>query len=103
MDNLHELTISQAHQLLKAREVSSVELTKASLRRLAEVEEKVHACVTICDGVALRQAEEADKAINSGAIKPLTGIPVLIKDVMCTNGIRTTSMCKSYDRISYSL
>ncbi len=90
MDNLHELTISQAHQLLKAREVSSVELTRASLRRLAEVEEKVHACVTICDGVALRQAEEADKAINSGAIKPLTGIPALIKDVMCTNGIRTT-------------
>ena len=90
MDELHELTISQAHHLLKAREVSSVELTKASLRRLAEVEEKVHACVTICDGVALRQAEEADKAINSGAIKPLTGIPVLIKDVMCTNGIRTT-------------
>ena len=90
MDELHELTISQAHQLLKAREVSSVELTRASLRRLAEVEDKVQACVTICDGVALRQAEEADKAINSNAIKPLTGIPVLIKDVMCTNGIRTT-------------
>jgi len=90
MDELHELTISQAHQLLKAREVSSVELTRASLRRLAEIEDKVHACVTICDGVALRQAEEADKAINSGAIKPLAGIPVLIKDVMCTNGIRTT-------------
>jgi len=90
MNDLHQLTITQARQLLKEKRVSSVELTKASLRHLAEVEDKVHACVTINEDAALEQAEEADKAINSGEIKPLTGIPTLAKDNMCTRGIRTT-------------
>ncbi len=94
MNDLHQLTISQAHQLLKERKISSVELTKASLAHLAKVEEKVHACVTITEDAALKQAREADKAISSGKIKPLTGIPSLIKDVMCTRGIKTTCSSK---------
>jgi len=63
MDDLHQLTISQAHQLLKERQVSSVELTKASLRHLAEVEDKVRACVTVNEDAALKQAEEADLSL----------------------------------------
>ena len=94
MDDLHQLSISQAHQLLKERKVSSVELTKASLRHLAEVEDKVRACVTVTEDAALRQAEEADKAMNSGEIKPLTGVPALIKDNMCTKGMKTTCSSK---------
>ena len=94
MNDLHQLTISQAHQLLKGRKVTSVELTKASLARLAKVEDKVHACVTISEEAALEQAKEADKAISSGEIKPLTGIPALIKDNMCTKGIKTTCSSK---------
>ena len=94
MDDLHQLTISQAHHLLKQREVSSVELTKASLRHLAEVEDKVHACVTVNGDAALKQAEEADKAMSSGEIKPLTGVPALIKDNMCTKGMKTTCSSK---------
>ena len=94
MDDLHQLTISQAHQLLKERKVSSVELTKASLRHLAEVEDKVRACVTVTEDAALRQAEEADKAMTSGEIKPLTGVPALIKDNMCTKGMKTTCSSK---------
>ena len=90
MNDLHQLTISQAHQLLLERKMSSVELTKASLRHLAEVEDKVRACVTISEDAALEQAKEADKAISNGKIKPLTGIPTLIKDNMCTKGVRTT-------------
>ena len=90
MDDLHQLTIGQAHQLLKEREVSSVELAKASLSHLAKVEDKVRACVTISEDTALEQAEEADRAISSGKINPLTGIPALIKDNMCTEGIKTT-------------
>ena len=94
MSDLHQLTISQAHQLLREKKISSVELTKASLAQLAKVEDKVHACVTISEDTALKQAGEADKAISSGKIKPLTGIPALIKDVMCTRGIKTTCSSK---------
>ena len=90
MDNLHQLTITEAHQILKEKKVSSVELTKASLARLAKVEEKVHACVTINQESALKQAAEADKVISRGEAKPLTGIPAMIKDNMCTRGIKTT-------------
>ena len=94
MNDLHQLTISQAHQLLKERKISAVELTRASLTHLAKMEDKVQACVTTCEDVALEQAKEADKAISSGKIKPLTGIPALIKDVMCTKGIKTTCSSK---------
>ena len=94
MDDLHQLTISQAHQLLKERQVSSVELTRASLRHLAEVEDKVRACVTVNEDAALKQAKEADKAMSSGEIKPLTGVPALIKDNMCTKGTKTTCSSK---------
>jgi len=90
MDDIHQLTISQAHRLLKERKTSSVELTKASLKHLHEVEDKVRACVTISEDAALRQAEEADEAISTGTTNPLTGIPALIKDNMCTEGIKTT-------------
>jgi len=94
MNDLHQLTINQAHQLLKEKKISSVELTKASLAHLAKMEEKIRACVTISKDAALDQAKEADKAISSGKIKPLTGIPSLIKDVMCTRGIKTTCSSK---------
>ena len=86
----HQLTIHQAHQLLKAKKLSSVELTKACLKRVKEVEPKVKALVTVTEELALRQAENADKRIAAGDINPLTGVPVIIKDVLCTKGIRTT-------------
>jgi len=86
----NQLTIHEAHRLLKARQLSSVELTKACLERIQEVEPKVHALVTITDELALSQAEKADQLIAGGDIHPLTGIPVVIKDNMCTKGIPTT-------------
>ena len=91
---VNQLTIHEAHQLLKARQLSSVELTKAMLERIHQVEPKVHALVTITDELALKQAEQADKLIASGEANPLTGIPVLIKDNMCTKGTRTTCSSK---------
>lgn len=88
--NLSDLTIHQAHQLLKNRELSSVELTKAVLERISQVEERVRAFVTVTRDEALRQAEQADERIHRGDFQPLTGVPVLIKDNICTKGIRTT-------------
>ncbi len=95
--NLHHLTIHQAHQLLKDRELSSVELTKAILERIAQVDEKVHALVTVTEGLARHQAEQADERIRAGDLTPLTGVPALIKDNMCTKGIRTTCSSRMLD------
>ena len=88
--NLYDLTIHQAHDLLQRKEVSSVELTEAVLKRIAEVEAKVRAIVSITEDLALSQAEQADERIRAGDFTPLTGVPALIKDNMCTKGIRTT-------------
>jgi len=85
-----QLTIHEAQQLLKNKKLSSVELTKACLERIRQVEPKVHALVTVTDELALRQAEKADRLIAKGNAHPLTGIPVVIKDNMCTKGVRTT-------------
>ncbi|GAH90817.1 unnamed protein product, partial [marine sediment metagenome] len=52
--NHNQLTIHQAHQLLKTKELSSLELTKATLERILQVEPKVHALVTITDELALK-------------------------------------------------
>lgn len=94
MQDLSSLTIHEAHRLLKQKAVSSVELTKAVLKHLHGIENKVHACTTITDEQALQDAKEADRAIAAGDIRPLTGVPALIKDVICTKGIRTTCSSK---------
>ena len=89
-DNLVELTIHEAHGLLKSRQLSSVELTKNYLERISRVEPEVQAFVTVTDELALKQAEAADCLLADGDAGPLAGIPVLIKDVMCTREVRTT-------------
>ncbi len=94
-NELHQLTIHEAHKLLKQRKISSTELTKSVLKRVAEIEGKVHACVTIVEDIALKEAKKVDNYIKTAhEITPLTGIPTLIKDVICTKGIRTTCSSK---------
>jgi aspartyl-tRNA(Asn)/glutamyl-tRNA(Gln) amidotransferase subunit A len=94
-NELHQLTVHQAHELLKRRKISSTELTKSVLKRIAEIEGKVHACVTIAEDTALKEAEKVDDYIKTAhEITPLAGIPTLIKDVICTRGIRTTCSSK---------
>ncbi len=87
---LYELTIHEACGLLKKREISSQELTSAVLDRIESVEKKVDAYITIAAETAIKQAELADKEISRGNISPLTGIPVAVKDLICTKGLRTT-------------
>jgi len=84
------LTLVQARKRLDRRDVSSVELTQFCLDRINEVEDRIKSFVTLTPEIALKRAQEADRLIGSGAAGPLTGIPVQIKDVMCTEGIRTT-------------
>ncbi|HLB27788.1 MAG TPA: Asp-tRNA(Asn)/Glu-tRNA(Gln) amidotransferase subunit GatA [Dehalococcoidales bacterium] len=93
-NNPNELTIHDAHELLRAKKLSSVELTKDCLERIRQVEPKVKAIVTVTEELALKQAAQADKLLASGKATPLTGIPALIKDNMCTKGIKTTCSSK---------
>lgn len=91
---LYELTIHELHEKLKNKEVSSVEATREVFSRIDAVEDKVRSFVTITRDEAMGQAEEADKRIASGDIRPLTGIPIAVKDIFCTKGIRTTCSSK---------
>ena len=84
------LTAHEARYLLDRGEVSSVELTRAILDRIDEVEERVKAFLTVTPDKALGQAAEADQRIAAGDARPLTGIPMQIKDNMCTRGVATT-------------
>src|SRR5262249_39844477 len=88
---LWQLSISEASDLLRRRELSSVELTRAHLDRIAQVEGSVRAFVTTTAEQALRDAERLDtQRRESQPLGPLAGIPLAIKDVICTRGVRTT-------------
>ena len=87
---LYELTISEAHQLLNNREITSRELTQAVLDRIAEVDNKIDAFITVAEEIAMQQADQADAMIAGGKSTPLTGIPLGIKDLMCTRNLSTT-------------
>jgi aspartyl-tRNA(Asn)/glutamyl-tRNA(Gln) amidotransferase subunit A len=92
---LYQKTIHEVSADLKAKKVSSVELTQNVMDHLERVEPKVQAFITITRDEALKQAAEADKRLASGKeLTPLTGIPVAIKDLLCTKGIRTTCASK---------
>ena len=87
---LYELTIQEAHRLLRKKEISSQDLTQAILDRINAVDDAVGAYITVDDEMAMAQANIADKAISDGNIRPLTGIPIALKDLICTKGLLTT-------------
>ena len=87
---LPALTVHQARALLDNHEISSVELARATLDRIAQVEDRVKAFVTVTEGLAIEQAERADELIAKGEAGPLTGIPMQLKDNMATRGVATT-------------
>ncbi|NPA95183.1 MAG: Asp-tRNA(Asn)/Glu-tRNA(Gln) amidotransferase subunit GatA [Thermodesulfobacteria bacterium] len=94
MDNVLNLDISQLRELLDKGELTSEELTTTYLDRIKSVDEKVHAYVTLTEEDAIKQAKKADEIIRKGEAAPLTGIPLGIKDVICTEGIPTTCSSK---------
>jgi len=90
--DLPNLQISEASLLLKSKRLSPLELTTAVLRRIDEVEPKLHAFVTLVREEAMRDAAASEKEIMRGAYRgPLHGIPFGVKDTHYTKGIRTTA------------
>ena len=88
--NVFYLTIHELHQALKEKKLSSVEATGAMLSRIEAVEPLVNSFITVATERALAGAEAADRRIASGDMNLLTGIPLAIKDIFLTEGVRTT-------------
>ncbi|HEY7023187.1 MAG TPA: amidase [Ktedonobacterales bacterium] len=85
-------TLAEAARQLRAGEVTSVALTEACLRRIEQVDGVLKACVTMMADAALEQARAADAALAAKRIKsPLHGLPLAIKDLFATRGVRTTA------------
>jgi aspartyl-tRNA(Asn)/glutamyl-tRNA(Gln) amidotransferase subunit A len=91
MTAYHTLTITEARAALDAGEITSVDLTQALLKRLSTLEPQVQAFLSITEEQAIEQARAADaRRTTTGTHSPLLGIPLGIKDVICTQGVRTT-------------
>jgi len=88
---LTNLTLAQARDGLRGRDFSAIELTDAYLAAIAVLNPKLNAYVTVTAAAARAQAQAADVALAAGRHAPLTGIPLAIKDLFCTKGVRTTA------------
>ena len=93
--DIMSLTAVELGKKIKAKEISVTEATQAYLDQIEKVENDVHSYVTIDKEGALKRAEEVQKMIDGGTLlSPLAGVPVAIKDNMCTKGTRTTCSSK---------
>ncbi|MBE7534679.1 MAG: Asp-tRNA(Asn)/Glu-tRNA(Gln) amidotransferase subunit GatA [Anaerolineales bacterium] len=92
---LTNLTVREAHELLKIKKISSVELTQATLNRIRDTDSKIKSYITVTDELALQQARRADERLAKGEnITPLTGVPYSLKDSLSTRSVRTTCASK---------
>jgi len=95
---MHSKTILQAKEDLQQKKYSAVELTEAIYQRIDSVEPKVQAFVHLTRDIALKQAQEADQKLAAGQNAPLLGIPIALKDLICTQGTRTTCSSQILDQ-----
>ena len=92
-----DLSAAEARRLLDAGELSAVELTEAHLARIEAIDGDLHAYLHVMAEVARRQALAADARIAAGHAAPMTGIPVALKDVLCTTDAPTTAASRILD------
>src|SRR5437763_1255604 len=87
---MHRKTLAELSAGLRAKEHSSVELTRCFLDRIARANAALNAFITVDEEKSLGQARAADARIARGEAAPLTGIPIAHKDLFCAKGWRTT-------------
>ncbi len=92
--SIFDLTIAGAAKELAARKVSAVELVTAYNGAVEALNPRLNAYITVTPELALAQAKQADARIAAGNATPLTGIPLAMKDLFCTEGVRTTAASK---------
>ena len=91
MNELCKKGLAEIGKLLRGGEVSSVELTEAYLGKIERRDPKIGSFITRCPEQALAAARAADDRLSKGTdLTPLTGVPLAIKDIFVTRGIKTT-------------
>lgn len=97
MNNLNSLTIKEAKKGLKEKRYSSVDLVNACLSQINKWNKQLNSFITVSDEYALDRAKKADLLISEGKTLPLLGIPLAVKDLFSTKGIKTTAASKVLD------
>jgi aspartyl-tRNA(Asn)/glutamyl-tRNA(Gln) amidotransferase subunit A len=97
VSDLHRKTLTQLSEGLRARTFSSVELTQTFLKRIEASQPVLNAFISITREPALAAAQAADRDIAAGRGGPLVGVPVVHKDLFCTEGVRTTCGSRMLD------
>ncbi|MAT95681.1 MAG: Asp-tRNA(Asn)/Glu-tRNA(Gln) amidotransferase GatCAB subunit A [Anaerolineaceae bacterium] len=92
--NLTELTLTELRTALRQGETSSFAATEAMLDRIVAQDNELQSYLTLTDEMALEQAKAADERLANGERTPLLGVPVAVKDIICTNGVPTTAGSK---------
>lgn len=90
MTELHHLTLAELNEGLRARRFSSVELTRHYLARIERLNPALNALITVTADQALGAAQRADELLASGEAGALAGLPLIHKDIFCTDGVLTT-------------
>ncbi len=94
-DELYFAPARKLVAMLRAREISSTELTKAFYDRIGKVNSKLNAIVTLCEERALKEAAESDRRLAAKSdVRPLEGLPITIKDSISSEGVRSTDGMK---------
>jgi len=91
MSEITKLTLAEARDALQAKKISAKELTTAYIGEIEKQNPKLNAFITLTPERAIADAEKSDAKIAKGEAGALEGIPLAIKDLFCTNGVRTTA------------
>jgi len=94
MTHLTQLSLTELRDALRRGEVSSTAVTEAMLDRIVDLDNEIKSYITLMDEAALAQAAAADERLAQGDDAPLLGIPIAVKDIICTEGTLTTAGSK---------